>query len=45
MLLAFGCTQSQGYLHSKPLPATEFVELLRAGRGELTRPAPDPVGT
>jgi EAL domain-containing protein (putative c-di-GMP-specific phosphodiesterase class I) len=38
MLLAFGCTQSQGYLHSKPLPAAEFVALLRDGRGDLTRP-------
>jgi diguanylate cyclase (GGDEF)-like protein len=34
-----GCTQSQGYLHSRPVPAAEFVALMRNGRGELTRPA------
>jgi diguanylate cyclase (GGDEF)-like protein len=34
-----GCTQSQGYLHSRPVPAAEFVALLRNGRDELTRPA------
>jgi diguanylate cyclase (GGDEF)-like protein len=45
MLLGFGCTQSQGYLHSKPLPAPEFVALLRAGRGELTRPGRDSAET
>jgi EAL domain-containing protein (putative c-di-GMP-specific phosphodiesterase class I) len=39
MLVNFGCTQSQGYLHSKPVPAAEFVTLLRDGRGDLTRPA------
>ncbi|MGC1458185.1 MAG: EAL domain-containing protein [Steroidobacteraceae bacterium] len=38
MLLEFGCTQSQGFLHSKPLPASEFVALLRDGRGDLTQP-------
>ncbi len=37
-LCEVGCTQSQGYLHSKPLPAAEFVALLRAGRDEFTRP-------
>jgi diguanylate cyclase (GGDEF)-like protein len=41
MLLEFGCTQSQGYLHSKPLPAPQFVTLLRDGRGDLTRPGQD----
>jgi EAL domain-containing protein (putative c-di-GMP-specific phosphodiesterase class I) len=44
MLLDFGCTQSQGYLHSRPLPATEFVALLRDGCGELTRPGETPSG-
>ena len=34
-----GCTQSQGYLHSRPIPAADFVALLRNGRGELTRAA------
>ncbi|MGC1458187.1 MAG: EAL domain-containing protein [Steroidobacteraceae bacterium] len=38
-LQAAGCTQSQGYLHSRPVPAAEFVALMRNGRGELTRPA------
>jgi EAL domain-containing protein (putative c-di-GMP-specific phosphodiesterase class I) len=38
-LLAAGCTQSQGYLHSKPVPAADFVALLRDGRDDLTRPA------
>jgi diguanylate cyclase (GGDEF)-like protein len=41
MLLKFGCTQSQGYLHSKPVPAAEFVTLLRDGRGDLMRPSRD----
>jgi diguanylate cyclase (GGDEF)-like protein len=34
-----GCNQSQGYLHSKPLPALEFAELLAHGRGRLVLPA------
>ena len=34
-----GCHQSQGYLHSKPLPSTEFAELLEHGRGRLVLPA------
>jgi diguanylate cyclase (GGDEF)-like protein len=45
MLLNFGCTQSQGYLHSKPVPAAEFVTLLRDGRGDLTRPTRDAAGS
>ncbi|HEY7887167.1 MAG TPA: EAL domain-containing protein [Steroidobacteraceae bacterium] len=32
-LWQLGCDQSQGYLHSKPLPAQQFVALLEAGRG------------
>jgi diguanylate cyclase (GGDEF)-like protein len=42
-LLQAGCTQSQGYLHSRPVPAAEFVHLLRNGRDELTRAAA-PIG-
>jgi diguanylate cyclase (GGDEF)-like protein len=34
-----GCTQSQGYLHSKPITAADFVLLLCNGRDDLTRPA------
>jgi diguanylate cyclase (GGDEF)-like protein len=41
-LLDAGCTQSQGYLHSRPIPAAEFVALLRDGRDELTRAAAQP---
>jgi len=37
-LWQLGCDQSQGYLHSKPLPAQQFVALLAAGRG-LQSPA------
>jgi diguanylate cyclase (GGDEF)-like protein len=36
-----GCDQSQGYLHSKPLPGPEFRTLLEQGRGRLV-PAPQP---
>ena len=32
-LWQLGCDQSQGYLHSKPLPAQQFAALLEAGRG------------
>ena len=32
-LWQLGCDQSQGYLHSKPLPAQQFATLLEAGRG------------
>ena len=37
-LWQLGCDQSQGYLHSRPLPAQQFVALLAAGRG-LQSPA------
>ena len=33
-----GCDQSQGYLHSHPLPAHELAVLLEHGRGNLVRP-------
>lgn len=32
-LLSHGCRLFQGYLFSKPLPAEEFTQLLRSGRG------------
>lgn len=31
VLLALGCTRAQGYLISRPVPAAETLELLRAG--------------
>lgn len=34
-----GCNQSQGYLHSKPIPAAEFANLMEHGRGRLVLPA------
>ncbi len=33
------CDQSQGYLHSKPVPHDEFASLLQNGRGRLILPA------
>jgi EAL domain-containing protein (putative c-di-GMP-specific phosphodiesterase class I) len=39
LLCEAGCTQSQGYLHSRPVAAEEFMYLLRHGRGDLTRSA------
>jgi len=33
-LWQLGCDQSQGFLHSKPLPAQQFAALLNAGRGQ-----------
>jgi len=32
------CDQSQGYLHSRPVPGNELMTLLEHGRGELVRP-------
>ena len=40
-LRAAGCTQSQGYLHSRPVPAVDFVALLRDNRADLTQPVPE----
>ncbi|MFO7325058.1 MAG: EAL domain-containing protein [Pseudomonadota bacterium] len=40
-----GCDQSQGYLHCPPLPADQFFEVVRKGRGVLMQPPepePDP---
>jgi diguanylate cyclase (GGDEF)-like protein len=34
-----GCHQSQGYLHSKPVPARELVRLLEHGNGRMVLPA------
>jgi EAL domain-containing protein (putative c-di-GMP-specific phosphodiesterase class I) len=39
VLCEAGCTQSQGYLHSKPIAAADFVVLLGNGRDDLTRAA------
>jgi diguanylate cyclase (GGDEF)-like protein len=33
-LWQLGCDQSQGYLHSKPLPAQQFAALLKANPGQ-----------
>jgi diguanylate cyclase (GGDEF)-like protein len=30
-----GCEQSQGFLHSKPVPASEFAEALERGKGPM----------
>jgi diguanylate cyclase (GGDEF)-like protein len=38
-LLQVGCNQSQGYLHSKPIPAPEFANLLAHGKGRMVLPA------
>jgi len=37
-----GCDEMQGYLISKPVPAREFAELLRAAAEELASPALQP---
>ncbi|HEY8508346.1 MAG TPA: EAL domain-containing protein, partial [Steroidobacteraceae bacterium] len=37
-----GCQMSQGYLHSKPVPADEFAVLLEKGNGPLMLPAEHP---
>lgn len=34
-----GCDQSQGYLHSHPVPAEEFAVMLQHGKGVLMQPA------
>jgi EAL domain-containing protein (putative c-di-GMP-specific phosphodiesterase class I) len=36
-LWQLGCDQSQGYLHSKPLPAQQFMQLLDGGKGHLSQ--------
>jgi len=35
LLRQFGCTQSQGYLHSRPVPAKEFMSMLGHPIGDL----------
>ncbi len=42
LLWQLGCDQSQGYLHSKPVDAVEFLDLLRHGRGNLILPPAPP---
>jgi EAL domain-containing protein (putative c-di-GMP-specific phosphodiesterase class I) len=37
ILWQLGCDQSQGYLHSKPLPAQKFMQLLDDGKGQLAQ--------
>jgi diguanylate cyclase (GGDEF)-like protein len=41
-LWQLGCEQSQGYLHSRPLPSDEFVALLQSGNGKFLRPVEIP---
>src|SRR5690606_38352874 len=38
LLHQLGCDYSQGYLHSRPVPAADFAALLRDGRDGLIRP-------
>ncbi len=38
LLWQMGCDQSQGYLHSVPLPAQEFAFVLQNGKGMLIQP-------
>jgi EAL domain-containing protein (putative c-di-GMP-specific phosphodiesterase class I) len=33
-----GCEQAQGYLHSRPLPREEFLELMQHGNGQFVLP-------
>jgi diguanylate cyclase (GGDEF)-like protein len=40
-----GCEQSQGFLHSKPVAAAEFLELLERGKGALVLPAQAAIGS
>ena len=37
-LWQLGCDHSQGYLHSKPLPAPQFAALLESGRNRHAQP-------
>jgi len=37
-LWQLGCDQSQGYLHSRPVPGEEFADLLRNGKGRYILP-------
>jgi diguanylate cyclase (GGDEF)-like protein/PAS domain S-box-containing protein len=38
-LAHLGCDQSQGFLHSRPVPQEQFAELLARGNGPLILPA------
>ena len=42
ILWQLGCDQSQGYLHSKPLPAQKFMQLLDDGKGHLAQSGESP---
>jgi EAL domain-containing protein (putative c-di-GMP-specific phosphodiesterase class I) len=35
LLRALGCTEMQGYLFSKAVPAVEIRRMLMAGRGDI----------
>jgi len=39
-----GCDQSQGYLHSRPVPGAAFAQLLRKNAGEAGAAGVAPVG-
>jgi len=41
-LWQLGCDQSQGYLHSKPLPVQQFAALLEASRGRQSQSSGSP---
>jgi diguanylate cyclase (GGDEF)-like protein len=42
VLWQMGCDQSQGYLHSAALAASDFMSVLRNGRGALLQPPETP---
>jgi PAS domain S-box-containing protein len=39
-LQAHGCDMAQGYLHARPIPASEFESWMALGRGARSEPAP-----
>jgi diguanylate cyclase (GGDEF)-like protein/PAS domain S-box-containing protein len=45
ILRELGCQQSQGYLHSRPQPASEITALLKQGRGEFKDLGGEPART
>jgi predicted signal transduction protein with EAL and GGDEF domain len=42
LLWHMGCDQSQGYLHSPAVTASDFANLLQFGKGVLMQPAERP---